>query len=134
MIASEHGVFRATLSVLPETASFMGNFCKLHGIGSTDALRLTLIVEELFTNAVAHGYGGECDGRTASGGGGAAGAGVALGAGSSLRHRKERPSTGSNQLCALQHRAVKKLKHALRGGRKTVAAGIRFGVSECAAW
>ena len=61
MIASEHGVFRATLSVLPETASFIVNFCNLHGVGSTDALRLTLIVEELFTNAVAHGYGGECD-------------------------------------------------------------------------
>jgi hypothetical protein len=61
MIASEHGVFRATLSVLPETASFIGNLCNLHGIGSTDALRLTLIGEELFTNAVGQGYGEKRD-------------------------------------------------------------------------
>ena len=47
--------------MFPETASFIGNLCDPRGIGSTDALRLTLIVEELFTNAVAHAYGGQCD-------------------------------------------------------------------------
>jgi len=61
MIASEHRVFRAKLSALPDTASFVDGFCELHGIGRADALRLTLIVEELFSNTVDHGYGGECD-------------------------------------------------------------------------
>ncbi len=61
MIASEHRVFRARLSALPETAAFVASFCKLHAIGRTHVLRLTLIVEELFTNTVEHGYGEECD-------------------------------------------------------------------------
>jgi len=37
------------------------DFCRRHGIGHRDALRLTLIVEELFTNTVRHGYRGDCD-------------------------------------------------------------------------
>ena len=61
MTASEHRVFRARFSVLPETAAFVANFCKLHPTGHDDVLRLTLIVEELFTNTVEHGYSGECD-------------------------------------------------------------------------
>jgi len=61
MIASEHRVFRATLSALPQTAVLVEDFCKLRGIEHADALRLTLIVEELFTNTVMHGYGGESD-------------------------------------------------------------------------
>jgi len=61
MSVTEHRVFRARLSVLPETAAFVASFCRLHGIGRTDVLRLTLIVEELFTNTVEHGYGGDCD-------------------------------------------------------------------------
>ena len=47
--------------MLPATAAFVASFCARHGIARNDALRLTLIVEELFTNSVAHGYGGECD-------------------------------------------------------------------------
>jgi len=61
MTSSEHRVFRAQLSVLPETAAFVASFCDRHAIGRNDILRLTLIVEELFTNTVEHGYGGECD-------------------------------------------------------------------------
>jgi serine/threonine-protein kinase RsbW len=45
--------------MLPETAAFVERFCAVHGIGHADALRLTVIVEELFTNTVEHGYGGE---------------------------------------------------------------------------
>jgi len=37
------------------------DFCRRHGIGHRDALRLTLIVEELFTNTVRHGHRGDCD-------------------------------------------------------------------------
>lgn len=49
------------MGALPETAGFVAKFCNLHAIGPEDVLRLTLIVEELFTNTVEHGYGGECD-------------------------------------------------------------------------
>lgn len=61
MTAGEHRVFRATLTVLPETAAFVESFSRLNGIERHDVLRLTLIVEELFTNTVMHGYGEESD-------------------------------------------------------------------------
>ena len=59
--AGDRRVFAARFGVLPATAAFVASFCERHGIARNDALRLTLIVEELFTNSVAHGYGGECD-------------------------------------------------------------------------
>lgn len=49
------------MKTLPEAAAFVETFCNLHGIGRADILRLTLIVEELFTNTVEHGYRGESD-------------------------------------------------------------------------
>ena len=49
------------MSMLPATAAFVASFCDRHGIAHDDTLRLTLIVEELFTNSVAYGYGGESD-------------------------------------------------------------------------
>lgn len=48
------------MSMLPETAAFVEAFCARRAIAREDALRLVLIVEELFTNTVAHGYGREC--------------------------------------------------------------------------
>jgi serine/threonine-protein kinase RsbW len=57
----ERRAFAARLTALPATAAFVDAFCAGNGLGSDDALRLTLIVEELFTNSVVHGYGGECD-------------------------------------------------------------------------
>lgn len=47
--------------MLPESAAFVEAFCARHGIARNDALRLVLIVEELFTNTVVHGYRRECD-------------------------------------------------------------------------
>jgi serine/threonine-protein kinase RsbW len=61
MTAVEQRVFEARMVMLPETATFVESFCAFHGIGRADALRLTVIVEELFTNTVEHGYGGESD-------------------------------------------------------------------------
>ena len=61
MTSGEDRSFQARLADLPETALFVENFASVHGIDHDDALRLTLIVEELFTNAVTHGYGGDCD-------------------------------------------------------------------------
>ena len=61
MTSGEDRIFQARLAALPETAVFVQSFASAHGIDHDDALRLTLIVEELFTNAVTHGYGGDCD-------------------------------------------------------------------------
>jgi serine/threonine-protein kinase RsbW len=57
----ERRVFAARLSALPAATAFIDAFCERHGLASADALRLTLVVEELFTNSVVHGYGGESD-------------------------------------------------------------------------
>ena len=61
MTVREHRVFPARLAMLAETAAFVESFSGRHGIASADALRLTLIVEELFTNTVVHGFGGDRD-------------------------------------------------------------------------
>src|SRR5580693_6441012 len=61
MSASEKRIFKARMSLLPEATVFVERFCSLHRVGRQDLLRLTLIVEELFTNTVGHGYGGESD-------------------------------------------------------------------------
>ncbi len=57
----EHRVFAARMSMLHQTRAFVEGFCASRGIAPRDALRLLLIVEELFTNSVVHGYGGDCD-------------------------------------------------------------------------
>ena len=49
------------MAMLAETAAFVEDFCARHGIERDDRLRLTLIVEELFTNTVVHGHGGGAD-------------------------------------------------------------------------
>jgi len=46
---------------LADVIGFVEGLCRQHGIGHADLLRLTLVVEELFTNTVEHGYGGDCD-------------------------------------------------------------------------
>ena len=64
-IPSTHGgevrQFPARLGILPETAAFVEAFCMARGIGRDDTLRLALIVEELVTNSVMHGYREESD-------------------------------------------------------------------------
>ncbi|MET0203593.1 MAG: ATP-binding protein [Casimicrobiaceae bacterium] len=47
------------MAMLAETAAFVESFCKRHGLSRDVALRVTLIVEELFTNTIAHGFKGE---------------------------------------------------------------------------
>ena len=61
MEPSEQRTFPARMAMLAETATFVETFCARAGVSRDDALRLTLIVEELFTNTVAHGHGGDCD-------------------------------------------------------------------------
>jgi len=57
----EQREFTARLAMLSAAGEFAHAFCAHRGIGPRDALRLTLIIEELFTNTVCHGYRGDCD-------------------------------------------------------------------------
>jgi serine/threonine-protein kinase RsbW len=52
---------RARMECLAEAIAVVESFCGECGVGSGDALRLSLIVEELFTNTVTHGYRGDSD-------------------------------------------------------------------------
>ena len=53
--------FPARFASLTETAAFVEAFCGRHGIDTGLALKLTLVLEELFTNTITHGFGAECD-------------------------------------------------------------------------
>jgi anti-sigma regulatory factor (Ser/Thr protein kinase) len=41
--------------MIPATAAFATGFCARNGIDRTAALRLRLVIEELFTNTIRHG-------------------------------------------------------------------------------
>lgn len=61
---AQHGerrVFAARLAALSEVAAFAQDFCQREHIVHSVALRLTLVIEELFTNTVTHGHGGDSD-------------------------------------------------------------------------
>lgn len=47
--------FPPTLDAFPRVAAFLEEVCAAAAFGREDSLRLTLVVEELFTNTVMHG-------------------------------------------------------------------------------
>ena len=49
------------MSALADTAAFAQSFCDQNAIARPRALRLRLVLEELFTNTVRHGYREESD-------------------------------------------------------------------------
>jgi anti-sigma regulatory factor (Ser/Thr protein kinase) len=49
------------MAVFPRIATFIAEMCGTAGFERPDCLRLTLVVEELFSNTVRHGHGGDCD-------------------------------------------------------------------------
>lgn len=53
--------FPARMDVFPSVAAFAETACRDARLGSSDALRLRLLLEELFTNTVHHGHGGDSD-------------------------------------------------------------------------
>jgi anti-sigma regulatory factor (Ser/Thr protein kinase) len=53
--------FPARLACLTEVLIHMATICKQAGLKSIEKLRVELVVEELFTNTVHHGYGQDCD-------------------------------------------------------------------------
>lgn len=61
--ASTHEVreFPARFAAVAETAAFALAFGERNGVSRPSALRLRLVIEELFTNSIQHGYRGECD-------------------------------------------------------------------------
>ena len=61
MTSSEERVFVARMMMLAETTGFVEGFCGRRGIARDDGLRLILVVEELFTNTVRHGHGGDTE-------------------------------------------------------------------------
>ena len=59
MTTPTEATFAAALDELPATAAFVEAFCRRHRVEAGDGMRLTLIVEEVFSNVVRHGYRGE---------------------------------------------------------------------------
>ena len=53
--------FSARMDDLDAVMAFVQAFCAEHLVAPDDGLRLQLVVEELFTNTVTHGHGGDCD-------------------------------------------------------------------------
>jgi serine/threonine-protein kinase RsbW len=54
-------MFPARLGEMNALRGFLEGFCAQAGIGGDGCLRLNLLLEELFTNTVRHGHGGDCD-------------------------------------------------------------------------
>ncbi|HEX4985995.1 MAG TPA: ATP-binding protein [Burkholderiales bacterium] len=54
-------VFPARLAAFEEVKGLIEDFAAMAGLGREDRHKLTLIVEELFTNTVTHGHRGDSD-------------------------------------------------------------------------
>jgi anti-sigma regulatory factor (Ser/Thr protein kinase) len=52
--------FEARMDALASALAFVEEACAAEGMGRPDVLRMVFIVEELFTNTVTHGHGGDC--------------------------------------------------------------------------
>lgn len=61
MTTGDARTWPARMAHLPKATAFVESFCEAHGLAPADVMRLTLVVEELFTNTVTHGHGGDCD-------------------------------------------------------------------------
>jgi serine/threonine-protein kinase RsbW len=61
MPADEVFAVPARMDGLAEAIAFVEAFCGDRGVAASDVLRLSLVVEELFTNTVVHGHGGGSD-------------------------------------------------------------------------
>src|SRR5260370_22137026 len=62
MTVARHGrTFPARRDALQQVDAFLGEVCAAAGLGRETCLRLTLLVEELFTNTVVHGHGADSE-------------------------------------------------------------------------
>ena len=60
-VARHSRTFPARRDALPQVDAFLGEVCVAAGLGRETCLRLTLLVEELFTNTVVHGHGADSE-------------------------------------------------------------------------
>ncbi len=56
-----HRIFPARRNALPQVEAFLAEVCADAGLDRAMCLRVTLLVEELFTNTVVHGHGADSD-------------------------------------------------------------------------
>lgn len=61
MTSTAQGNFQARMAQLTDVMEFVESFCERQHLGRGEMLRLRLVVEELFTNTVEHGHGGDSD-------------------------------------------------------------------------
>ncbi len=61
MASTPHRRFAARMNSLAEVRAYIDGVCATAGIERKECLKMQLIVEELFTNSVTHGYGGDSD-------------------------------------------------------------------------
>jgi serine/threonine-protein kinase RsbW len=61
MVGTPHRRFSARMDSMTEIRKLVEQAGEAAGLKREESLKLLLIVEELFTNTVMHGYGGECD-------------------------------------------------------------------------
>jgi len=54
-------IFPARRDALPQITAFLAEVCAAASFSREGCLRLTLLVEELFTNTVMHGHGGDSE-------------------------------------------------------------------------
>jgi anti-sigma regulatory factor (Ser/Thr protein kinase) len=54
-------IFPARRAALPQVDAFLAEVCAAASLPRETCLRVTLLVEELFTNTVVHGHGGDSD-------------------------------------------------------------------------
>ena len=61
MAAADQCTVQARMEALAEAIDFVEAFCSDRGVAESDGLRLSLVLEELFSNTVVHGHGGGAD-------------------------------------------------------------------------
>jgi anti-sigma regulatory factor (Ser/Thr protein kinase) len=61
MVGTSHRRFSARMDSMAEVRQFVEDAGEAAGLRREESLKLLLIVEELFTNTVMHGYGGDSD-------------------------------------------------------------------------
>lgn len=66
-MTTDERTFKARMAELGPAIAFVESAAAAAGVGRADALRLAFIIEELFTNTVVHGHGGDCDAPVAIG-------------------------------------------------------------------
>jgi serine/threonine-protein kinase RsbW len=60
-MSTDSRVYPARRRMLHDALAFAGEFAAAKNLSERDLLRLQLVIEELFTNTILHGYGRECD-------------------------------------------------------------------------